>query len=279
MNALSNPSSVEQQSQTSNDARPPASSVRTQQNGVEFVSQERMSILGLEGTGFPLAAPPGPGRLRQAVDALLKRGSVTTKLLVAFLADLKLPLQRALQVLLKRWIAAVFRVQRAQHVLLERWMAADFRSRQLPILAIAATIWASTAWMAWRSEDSSTPLLRNNLAAMSQRVQTRELAAGPASRVMAEPVASQGAVQHGLLTQQFSPSLLLDRIVDFLISRPTPPHKRPADPRLQVWTNTHTGLYYCPGEDGYRRRSRGHFMSQEEAQNNYFQPASGAACP
>jgi len=261
MNALRKTSLLKRQFQTSNDTCPTVSSARRQQNGVEFVSQERMSILGLEGPGVPLAAPPGPGRLRQALKALLRRWIVTTQSLLAFLVDLRIPLQRA------------------QHMLLERWMAADFRTRQLPILAIAVTIWASTAWMAWRAEDSSTPLLRNNLATISQRVQPRELAGGPNSRVNAEPVDPRDAVRPGLLTQQISPSLLLDRIVELLIPRSTSRHERPANPRLQVWADTHTGLYYCPGDNGYRQRYRGHFMSQEEAQNNYFQPASGAACP
>lgn len=280
MNALSKTDPLKQQSQTANDASLPASSVRRQQNGVEFVSQERMSILGLEGPGLPLAAPPGPGRLRQALDALRKRWLVTTPPLLAFLVGLRAPLQRAQQVLRECWMVAVRRMQRAQHVLLERWMAADFRTRQLPILAIAAAIWGSTAWMAWRGEDSSTPLLRNRLAAITyQRVHPIEPAGRPASRVIAEPVEPQDTVRLGSLTQQSSPGLSLSRIVEFLISAPTPQHERPANPRLQVWADTHTGLYYCPGDHGYRSRYRGHFMSQKEAQDNYFQPASGASCP
>lgn len=262
MNALSKAGLFKQQSQTSSDACSPASSVRRQQSDAEFVSRERMSVLGLEGPRLPFAVPPETGPLRLALSALLERWIVTTQPLLAFLLGLRAPLQRA------------------QHVLLERWMEADFRTRQLPIFAIAAAIWASAGWMAWRSEDSATPLLRNNLATISQRVHPGKLTGGQSSGVIAEPVKPQDdAVQPGSLPQHVSPSLFLDRILGFLIPRPTPRHERHANPQLRVWADTHTGLYYCPGDNGYRRRSRGEFMSQKEAQSNYFQPASGAACP
>ncbi len=314
MNALRKVSLLQQQFQTTNDEGPPASS-RTSQDGVEFVSQERMSLLGLEGPGLPLAVPAGEGRLRQALTALLKGMIKSSQLLLAFLVGLRVPLRRAQHVLREHWPAAVDRMRRVQHlvlerwvaavglmrgaqnlplehwisdvgrpqraprVLLKRWMAADFRTRQLPILAIAATIWAATAWTAWRSQDSSTPLLRENLAAISQRVQSRELAEAPASVVVAQPVNPQDAVASRGLTPQISASLSLDRILTFLLSRPAPEPERPGNPRLEVWADTHTGLYYCPGDTAYRWKSRGHFMSQKEAQNNYFRPASGAACP
>ena len=280
MNAFSEPDPVQRMSQISNDACAPPPSVRREQNGVEFVSQERMSILGLEGPGLPLALPPGPGRFRQALNALLRHRIVIIQPLLAFVVGLRVPLQRVQSVLLQGWVATVLCIRQAQHVLLQRWMAADFRTRQLPIFAIAAAIWASTVWMAWRAEDSSTPLLRSRLAAVTyQRVHPAELAGRPASRAIAGPADPQDAVRPGSVTQQTSPGLSLDRIVEFLISGPTPRQERLANPRLQVWADTHTGLYYCPGDGGYRCRSRGHFMSQQEAQDDYFQPASGAACP
>lgn len=267
------------QSQTSNDACPPTSAGTRHQNDVKFVSQERMSVLGLEGQGLPLAPPPGPGRIREALNALLKRYSVTTLPLLAFVVRLRVPLQRVQPVLLECWMAAAVRMQRARHVLFERWMAADFRTRQLPILAIAAAIWASTAWMAWRADDSATPLLRQLAATNFQRAHPVDPARRGSPTTIAEPVDPQAAVRPGSLTQQTSRSLSLTQIMQFLISGSTPRHKRLANPGLQVWTDTHTGLYYCPGDGGYHWRSRGRLMSQKEAQDNYFQPASGAACP
>lgn len=270
----------EQQSQTPKDASLPLSWVRRQQTDVEFVSQERMSVLGLEGPGLPLAPPTGPGRLREALNAVLKRWIATSQPVLTFLADLRDPLQRVKPVLLGCWREAVVRLQRGRQVLFERWMAADFRSRQLPILAIAAAIWASTAWMAWRAEDSSTPLLRQRLAATkSQSVDSTDVAGGAASRMTAGPADSLDAMRSESRAGQSLPSLSLNQILDFLISGTTSRRQRPGNPQLQVWADTHTGLYYCPADNGYRRSSRGHFMSQKEAQDNSFQPASGAACP
>lgn len=278
MNALNMLDPLEQQSQTSNNASLPESPVRREQNGAEFVSQERMSILGLEGPRLPLARPTGPGWLRQALNALIKRWSATSQPVLAFAAGLRDPLQRVKPVLRERWMAAVVRMQRARRVLLERWMAADFRTRQLPILAIAAAIWASTAWMAWRADDSATPLLRNSVAAAkSQR--PADLEEGGFTRLMAESADPPDAVRTGSPRQQTSASLSLNQVMEFLISGTPPRREHLANPRVQVWADTHTGLYYCPADSGYRRSSRGHFMSQKEAQSNYFQPASGAACP
>lgn len=279
MNAPSMSDPVKQQFETPNDACLPVSAV-SQQKRVEFVSQERMSILGLEGRGLPLAPPTGPSRLREAQNALLKGWIATSQPLVAFVVGLKVPLQRLKPVLVQRWMATVLCMQRARHGLFERWMAADFRTRQLPILAIAVAMWASTAWMAWRADDSATPLLRQRLAASkSQRVQTVELGGGGSPRMIAESVDTQDEARSGALKQPTFTSLSLNQIMEFLISGTTPRHERPANPRLQVWADTHTGLYYCPGDSGYRQRSRGRFMSQREAQNDSFQPASGATCP
>lgn len=279
MNAPSMSDPVKQHSQPSNDACPPTSAGTRHQNGAEFVSQERMSVLVLEGPGLPLAPPTGPGRLREAINAVLKRLIATSQALLAIVVGLRDPLQRMQPVLRECWMAAVVRLQRVRRLLLERWMAADFRTRQLPILAIAAVIWASTAWMAWRAEDSATPLLRQRLAAtQSQPAHPVELARGGSPRMIAQPVDTQDAARPESLRLPISASLSLNQIMDFLISGNTPRRERLANPRVQVWADTHTGLYYCPGS-GYRRSFRGHFMSQKEAQDNYFQPASGAACP
>jgi len=278
MNAPSISDVPKQPSQTSNDASLPLSCVRRQQADVEFISQERMTILGLEGAGLPLAPPRGAGRLREGLNALLKRWITISEPALRFVVGLRDPLRRVKPVLRECWMTAAARMQRAQRELGKRWMAADFRRRQLPILAMAAAIWASTAWMAWRAEDSATPLLRNSLVA-AQSQYPADVEEGGLPRMMAESADPPDAVRTGSPRQQTSASLSLNQIMEFLISGNTPRRERLANPRVQVWADTHTGLYYCPADNGYRRSSRGHFMSQKDAQSNYFQPASGAACP
>jgi hypothetical protein len=50
------------------------------------------------------------------------------------------------------------------------------------------------------------------------------------------------------------------------------------DPGTEVWVDTHTGLYYCPGEDPYGKTADGRLSSQREAQMDRFQPANRSAC-
>lgn len=50
------------------------------------------------------------------------------------------------------------------------------------------------------------------------------------------------------------------------------------NPAVQVWVDTHTGLYYCPGADLYGKTPKGKLATQREAQLDQFQPAYRKAC-
>ncbi|HKU21763.1 MAG TPA: GAF domain-containing protein [Terriglobales bacterium] len=50
------------------------------------------------------------------------------------------------------------------------------------------------------------------------------------------------------------------------------------DPNLKVWVDTRKGYYYCPGEEQYGRTDRGSFMTQKEAESNYYIPALIKPC-
>ena len=50
------------------------------------------------------------------------------------------------------------------------------------------------------------------------------------------------------------------------------------DPEIKVWVDTHTALYYCPGDELYGKSPDGHFTTQREAQAERFEPAQGSAC-
>ena len=50
------------------------------------------------------------------------------------------------------------------------------------------------------------------------------------------------------------------------------------DPSVQVWLDTHSALYYCPGEDQYGKTADGRFTTQREAQIDRFDPANRSAC-
>ena len=50
------------------------------------------------------------------------------------------------------------------------------------------------------------------------------------------------------------------------------------DPDLKVWVDTHTALYYCPGDELYGKSPDGHYTSQREAQADRFEPAERSVC-
>ena len=50
------------------------------------------------------------------------------------------------------------------------------------------------------------------------------------------------------------------------------------NPNTQVWIDTHTALYYCPGSELYGQTPKGKFASQHDAQLDQFEPALRKAC-
>ncbi len=56
----------------------------------------------------------------------------------------------------------------------------------------------------------------------------------------------------------------------------TPEYK--GNPDTQVWIDTHTALYYCPGSDLYGKTPKGNFASQRDAQLDQFESASRRVC-
>ncbi|MFZ3263949.1 MAG: hypothetical protein WA172_08110 [Terriglobales bacterium] len=50
------------------------------------------------------------------------------------------------------------------------------------------------------------------------------------------------------------------------------------DPNVRVWVDTHTALYYCPGEELYAKSPDGHYSTQREAQSDRFEPAERSVC-
>jgi hypothetical protein len=59
---------------------------------------------------------------------------------------------------------------------------------------------------------------------------------------------------------------------------PAPTVEIRGDPNIKVWVDTHTALYYCPGDQFYGTSPDGHFSTQREAQSDRFEPAERSAC-
>jgi hypothetical protein len=60
------------------------------------------------------------------------------------------------------------------------------------------------------------------------------------------------------------------------------PHRAPTaptgNPDVRVWVDMHTALYYCPGSSLYGKTPGGQFEMQHDAQQDRFEPATGAVC-
>ena len=60
------------------------------------------------------------------------------------------------------------------------------------------------------------------------------------------------------------------------------PSRTPAaptgNPDVRVWVDVHTALYYCPGSNLYGKTPGGQFATQHAAQQDQFEPATGAVC-
>jgi hypothetical protein len=57
----------------------------------------------------------------------------------------------------------------------------------------------------------------------------------------------------------------------------TPPPIRGGNPKVRVWAETRTGLYYCPDADSFGK-GRGNYMAQQDAQEEHFRPAFDKPC-
>ncbi len=72
---------------------------------------------------------------------------------------------------------------------------------------------------------------------------------------------------------------LFDRVLIGLgLAEPPDAPEDKGSPGVQVWVDTRTGLYYCPGTDLYGKSPKGKLTTQREAQLDQFEPAYRKAC-
>lgn len=203
---------------------------------------------------------------------------------------------------LEQWAERAERVGKLLRRVGQWWVEADLRRCQLPILVLALGIWAISARVAWQSEESSTPLLRERI---SQMREARAQAAAATPAVAAVPVAaaperrtpavkpsspktpSYGELQPAAELQETMQresrsmaSVLAASIESWFSPEPASREAVEGNPRTRVWVDLKTGLYYCPGayHYGYKGARRGRVMPQKSAEYEYFQPATGAPC-
>ncbi len=57
-----------------------------------------------------------------------------------------------------------------------------------------------------------------------------------------------------------------------------PPRARVQKPTIKVWVNKHSGLYYCPQSEFYGKVKPGFYVTQQEAVQSGYRPATPEAC-
>jgi GAF domain-containing protein len=67
-------------------------------------------------------------------------------------------------------------------------------------------------------------------------------------------------------------------LVGLGVAEPPPSPNYAGNPQTQVWVDLHTALYYCPGADLYGKTEGGKLTTQQDAQQDQFEPASRKAC-
>lgn len=63
-----------------------------------------------------------------------------------------------------------------------------------------------------------------------------------------------------------------------IAEEPQPAVHYHGDPDLKVWVDTHTALYYCPGDELYGKSAGGYYSTQRDAQSDRFEPAERSVC-
>jgi hypothetical protein len=63
-----------------------------------------------------------------------------------------------------------------------------------------------------------------------------------------------------------------------IADEPQPVTHYHGDPDLKVWVDTHTALYYCPGDELYGKSAGGYYSTQRDAQSDHFEPAERSVC-
>ena len=73
-------------------------------------------------------------------------------------------------------------------------------------------------------------------------------------------------------------SLFEQMLVSLGLAEAPPPPSYTGNPKVPVWVDVHTALYYCPGSELYGKTPQGRIASQRDAQMDQFEPASRKVC-
>jgi putative methionine-R-sulfoxide reductase with GAF domain len=99
--------------------------------------------------------------------------------------------------------------------------------------------------------------------------------AGAAAR---GPAVSGAATRHKPPNPEADLSSFDKLLINLGLAEPPPAPEYKGNPYVQVWVDSHTALYYCPGSELYGKTPQGRYASQRDAEMDQFEPAERKAC-
>jgi putative methionine-R-sulfoxide reductase with GAF domain len=99
--------------------------------------------------------------------------------------------------------------------------------------------------------------------------------AGAAARGPAVPATSN---RHKAPNPESDLSAFDKFLISLGLADPPPAPEYKGSPYVQVWVDSHTALYYCPGSEFYGKTPQGRYASQRDAEMDQFEPAERKAC-
>ncbi len=99
--------------------------------------------------------------------------------------------------------------------------------------------------------------------------------AGAAGTGNAVPVATK---EHKTANPESDLSAFDKFLISLGLADPPPAPEYKGNPYVQVWVDSHTALYYCPGSELYGNTPQGRYATQRDAEMDQFEPAERKTC-
>jgi hypothetical protein len=132
------------------------------------------------------------------------------------------------------------------------WLTRQWQARRANIYLMAAAILLLVVLSGWATRSAPNTVPGNTVSAVNAR---RRKTPPPPQLTLFEKM-----------------------LVGLGLAEPPPASVYLGNPNTQVWVDTHTALYYCPGADLYGKTPAGKLATQRDAQQDQFEPANRKAC-
>ena len=92
------------------------------------------------------------------------------------------------------------------------------------------------------------------------------------------PAISGAGTRHKPANPESDLSTFDKLLINLGLAEPPPAPEYKGNPYVQVWVDSRTALYYCPGSELYGKTPQGRYASQRDAEMDQFEPAERKTC-